>query len=234
MPQYPDSITTIFKNTQLIIFDLDGTLYDQRKLRAKLYFTFIFNLLILKIRPKDLEIVSEFRKQREKHKGYRSASLTEDQYNWCIEKIGVSAERIKKTIENLMFQMPLKFLKNALYPNVVLFINILKASGFKIAVYSDYPVEDKLSELGIVADKTFCSTQENIAQLKPSENGLMIICKSFQCNTKQALYIGDREDTDGESARLAGMPFFKVNTKEARKGTFYGNLIKLLVNGQKK
>ena len=132
-----------------------------------------------------------------------------------------------------MLQMPLKFLKNASYPNAISFIDLLKGSGFKIAVYSDYPVDDKLSALGIVADKTFFSTQENIAQFKPSEKGLITICKSFRCSVNQALYIGDREDTDGESARIAGMPFLKVNTKQARKGTFYGNLIKLLANGKK-
>jgi len=233
MPQYPDSITTIFKNPQLIIFDLDGTLYDQKKLRAKLYFSFIMNLLILRIKPKDLKIVSEFRRQREKHKGYSSPTLHEDQYIWCVEKTRASAAKIKNTIEKMMLQMPLKFLKNVSYPNVISFINLSKASGFKIAVYSDYPVNDKLSALGIVADKTFCSTQENIAQFKPSENGLITICKSFRCSVKQALYIGDREDTDGESARIAGMPFLKVNTEQARKGTFYGNLIKLLENGKK-
>lgn len=232
MPQHQNTITTIFKDTQLIIFDLDGTLYDQRKLRAKLYFNFLVNLLLLKIRPKDLRIVSEFRRQRENHKGYHSASLHEDQYTWCIKRTRVPAERIRKTIDKLMIRMPLKLLKGARYPYVISFINALRNSGFKIAVYSDYPVDEKLSVLEIVADKTFCSTEEKIAQLKPSKDGLILICKTFRLNINQALYIGDREDTDGESARMAGMPFLKVNTKLARKGTFYSNLIKLLKNGK--
>jgi phosphoglycolate phosphatase/putative hydrolase of the HAD superfamily len=225
-----EPITAIFKKTKLVIFDLDGTIYDQKKLRKRLFITFLFNLLLLRITIKDLKIVKEFRIQREKHKGYASSSLVEDQYAWCTAKTHASIVRIRKTVEKMMYKMPLKFLNKTVYPNFISFVNALKASGHKIAIYSDYPAEEKLSALGVVADQTFCSTDKNISQLKPSEKGLIVICKSFQCDIENALFIGDREDTDGRSARMAGIQFLKVNCKEARKGTYYDNLIKTLEN----
>ena len=85
---------------------------------------------------------------------------------------------------------------------------------------------------GISVDKTFYSTGNNILQLKPSKKALLEICKLFQCNIKHTLFIGDREDTDGESARMAGMQFLRVNIRLARKGVFYSNLTNLLNNGQ--
>jgi len=230
MPQNPDSIINTFKNIQLVIFDLDGTIYDQKKLRMKLYVTFLLMFLIQRIKIIDLKIVMEFRKQREKHKGFGSASLDEDQYKWCADQTKQAVEKVKKTIDLLMFQTPLKHLKKAIYPNVISFINALRKNGFKVAVYSDYPVDEKLSAFGVKADKTFCSTNKNISQLKPTPKGLNLICQSFQCAIDKALFIGDREDTDGESARMAGMQFLKVETKQARKGTFYDNLIKLSKN----
>lgn len=233
MLQNSASITTLFKNIQLVIFDLDGTLYDQRKLRLKLYLIFIIRLLFFRIRLHDLRIVSEFRKQREKHKGFSSASLDEDQYKWCAEKTGIPIEEIKKIIFNLMYHLPLNHLRNAAYPGINLFLTNLRQSGKKLAVYSDYPVDKKLAVLGITVDKTFCSTQKNIAQFKPSKKGALSICESFDCKPEHVLFIGDREDTDGESARMAGMHFLKVNTKKARKGTFYTNLNNQIENDRK-
>jgi putative hydrolase of the HAD superfamily len=230
MSQPLNSISDSLKNIQLVVFDLDGTLYDQRKLRRRLYFLFLFNLFLGKIDIPDLRIVAEFRKQREKHKGCSSASLEEDQFGWCVEKTGMPVKKIKETVEKLMFNLPLRLLKKALYPNVVSFIDLLRQNAIKTAVYSDYPVVEKLSALGIKVDRTFCSTHKNIAQLKPSKKGLDTICEVFKCDTNKAVYIGDREDTDGESARMAGVSFIKVHSKQARKGIFYGNLINLVKN----
>ncbi len=234
MSQTLISISNSFKNIQLVIFDLDGTLYDQRKLRRRLYFLFIFNLFLGKINLLDLKIVAEFRRQREKHKGYSSPSLEEDQYSWCLEKTRVPVKKIRETIEKLMFNIPLGLLKKVLYPQTISFIDLLRKNEIKTAVYSDYPVTEKLLAIGIKADKTFCSTHRNIAQLKPSKKGPVEICKAFGCDTDKAIYIGDREDTDGESARMAGISFIKVHSNQARKGTFYGNLINLVKNDRKR
>ncbi len=210
---------------KLFIFDLDGTLYDQRKLRLRIFFALLYQLLTFKISLNHLAILITFRKQREKHKGYKSPTIETDQYTWCSEKIGQPVKRIKTTIEALMYELPLKFLKSTLYPGVSEFMKILAREGYKIAVYSDYPIDAKLVVLGLSVDKTFCSTDEAIACLKPNKDALLAICQYFNCNVKEAIYVADRDDTDGKSAKMAGIDFIKINIRKAGKGEYYRMLI---------
>jgi HAD superfamily hydrolase (TIGR01549 family) len=215
---------------RLFIFDLDGTLYDQRKLRRKLYFYLLLKLLLLEVRPLDLRIIASFRKERERHKGYASPALIEEQYNWCADRLHTSVARIKRTIEKYMFTDPLRFLPGVKYPCVHDLFKWLRENGKFIAVFSDYPVDKKMRALGLVADNYFCSTDKEIGQLKPSAKALQQICTRMNCSIDETLYIGDRDDTDGESARLAGMKYLIIDPHEAAKGNYYFNLIKLFTN----
>ncbi|MBA7565469.1 hypothetical protein ES708_07153 [subsurface metagenome] len=172
----------------------------------------------------------EFRKQREKNKGYSSPELDKEQYEWCVERLQIPAYKIKDTIEKLMYKLPLHLIKKARYPGVQDFFECLRKNKIRIAIYSDYPVDEKLVALDLMADKTFCSTQMDIGQFKPTNKTLLKICDIFRCDIKNTVYIGDREDTDGESARMAGMEFLKVQVKQARKGVFYSNLINQFID----
>ena len=218
------SILSIGYN-RLFIFDLDGTLYDQRKLRFRILLIFIIKLLTFKISFTDLKIISTFRKQRESHKGWSSLTLETDQFDWCSKKLGLPVDIVKNAIDKFMYELPLGFLKSTLYKDVDVFFNILKSKGYKIAIYSDYPVDEKLKALGLVADKAFCSTDQNISCLKPNKTALQTICQYFGCTNEEAICFGDRDDTDGESAIMAGIKFVKVDIAKARKGKFYKMLI---------
>ncbi len=208
----------------LIIFDLDGTLYDQVKLKNLLLRKLLFRLLTFRTSLLDYRIVACFRNQREKKKGYASARLLEEQYEWCAGGLKLPANRIRKCIETYMYNFPLSFLNRMKYEGIDKFFTMLRKKQSKIIVYSDYPVEEKLKVLGLSADAVYCSTQPSINQFKPSLKALRLICSEMRCDPKRALFIGDREDTDGEGARLAGIPFILVDRKKANKGIFYSNL----------
>jgi HAD superfamily hydrolase (TIGR01549 family) len=223
----PELQTSIhLSNYKLLIFDLDGTLYDQRCLRFKMLIALIIRLLTFRINIIDIRIISTFRKQRERHKGYSSLTLETDQLDWCSAKLGLPVSKIQHTIEELMYKLPLKYLKSTLYKGVHDFISILKDKGYSIAIYSDYPVDDKLEALGLIADKTFCSTDRNIGSLKPNNAALLTICQFFNCSTEDAIFFGDRDDTDGESARMADIKFVKIDISKARTGKYYELLTK--------
>jgi FMN phosphatase YigB (HAD superfamily) len=210
---------------KLFIFDLDGTLYDQRIVRFKMSILIVLRLLSFRIGMKDLKIISRFRKLREKNKGYSSPTLAMDQFIWCADELGLPVERIQATIEEFMYRLPLKFIRKALYKGVDEFIRILKDKGYKIAIYSDYPVDEKLEAMGLSADKSFCSTDPAINCLKPNKTGLLTICKYFDRESADAVYIGDRFDTDGESAKMAGIKFLLLDKAKARSGIYYKMLM---------
>jgi FMN phosphatase YigB (HAD superfamily) len=214
------------QNFKLFIFDLDGTLYDQRKLRFRILIQLLIRFLCFKMSLKEFRIISSFRKQRENHKGYNSITLENDQFIWSSRELGIPVNKVQATIEKFMYKLPLKYIKDALYPDVVEFIEILKTRGYNIAIYSDYTVDEKIEALGLTADKTFCSTDDTIHCLKPDKKALLTICNYFDCETKDAIYFGDREDTDGESANRAGIKFIKIDIAKARKGKYFKVLMK--------
>ena len=52
------------KDIRLFIFDLDGTLYDQSKLRRSLSFLLLRRLVTFRIRLSEIRIIASFRRQR--------------------------------------------------------------------------------------------------------------------------------------------------------------------------
>ena len=223
--------SSIYKNLdqfRLFIFDLDGTLYDQAKLRRRIARGLFLRLFTSSIRTIDLKIITSFRRQREDHKGYRSQTLETDQYEWTAQELNVSVDKVNNLIVNVMHKLPLRLLPKARYRNIDKVFNALKDKNKAIAIYSDYPVKEKLNALDLEADGLFCSTDPDIKQLKPSGKAIGEICKHMKTPREQTILIGDRDDTDGESARQAGIFFLKVDVQQARKGLFYANLLQMI------
>ena len=88
----------------------------------------------------------------------------------------------------------------------------LRQRGVKTAVYSDYGcLRERLEALGfdcawvdVVADAP------NLGGLKPSREAAMKLCSMLGVDPKATLMVGDRDDTDGETARRCGMRFLHV------------------------
>ena len=212
----------------LVIFDLDGTLYDTPKLRKLLMRKLLFRLFSFRFHLKDFVIIKTFREEREKKKGYSSGRLNDEQFEWCASRMNLPVNRVRKCIEDYMYHFPLPFLKRLKYKGIDEFFTLLRKKQIKIAIFSDYPVEEKLQVLGLSSDAMYFSTQPFIGQLKPNPKALQFICSDMKTKPENTLYIGDREDTDGEGARKAGISFICVDRKKAAKGTFYSDLYKQL------
>jgi FMN phosphatase YigB (HAD superfamily) len=209
----------------LFIFDLDGTLYDQHRLRNIMVAELFFRWITCRVSFRELRIITSFRKMRELNLGYASPRVYEDQFTWSAEALDIPFEEVKKVVEHWMLSYPLKHLRKSRYPGVKSFFGLLREQNKKIAVFSDFPVDKKLAELHLSVDKTYCSTEYHIAQLKPTKKGIELICRDFKCPLEKAVFFGDRMDTDGETARLAGVQFIQVDVKLARRGKFYRRLI---------
>ena len=209
---------------ELIIFDLDGTLYDQVQLRKLLMRELLSLLITFRISFTDFRIIRCFRKQREQKKGYSSDHLMEEQYEWCAAIMHLTPGRVRKCIETWMYQFPLPFLKPMKFKGTDEFFALLREMQVKIVIYSDFPVKEKLNALELSADAHFCSTQSAINQFKPGIRAIQYICGEMQCAPEKTWFIGDREDTDGESARMAGIHFIHVDRRKALKGIFYSTL----------
>jgi putative hydrolase of the HAD superfamily len=219
-----------FNDYQLFIFDLDGTLYDQKRVRRTITKNLVLRFLCLRASMLELKIIFTFRKEREKHLGYASQQLDDEQFEWCASVLKIQKEKVRRTIEYWMYKFPLRYMLTSRFTSIEKLFNLIKEQGKQVVVYSDFPAKDKLNALQIKADMFYCATDKEISQLKPSGSAVKWICEDQNYQLEQTILIGDRDDTDGESARLAGIDYIIIDPKLARNGNFYSNLMNQFKN----
>lgn len=190
------------------IFDVDGTLYSQRKMHfymmLKIVKYYVFHIAKLK----DIKIILTFRRLRECDE-YRYSSIEEVE-KIVAEKLSTDFARVSETIDQWMFKAPLDVISKCKYDEVINLINELKKQGKMIHIYSDYPADKKLERLGIECENVFVPDGKQIAELKPSKNAMDYILSVIDRPLNKVMLIGDREDKDGASARIVGMSFCNV------------------------
>lgn len=209
----PKEIHKLFSTTRAIIFDVDGTLYDQRKLR---FFMLLEMLLCCIRRPRtidDLRILRDFRRVREKNSYCVDANIEALQFVWGARASRVQVEKVRRIVQEWVFTRPLPHLGVCCYPGIYKVFSVLRERGVPIGVFSDYPAKDRMDFLELKADILVSATDKDVDRLKPDPKGLIVVASKLDKPVKECLFIGDRDDKDGECARRAGMPYFILNQR---------------------
>ena len=207
---------------KLVIFDVDGTLYDQKKLRRKVLAGLLGYYLLRPWKLRDLYILYHFRKQRENKAGLYFNDLENAQYGWCAEKTKSSVLEVKKVVQQWIFDYPVKFLSDCIYPGVSEFLNTIKTCHVSKAVYLDYPTREKNLAMNLNFELEVSSTDSYINAMKPSAKGLEYIMDVLKIHdSASCLFIGDRYELDGKCAAAANVPFLLINRNEASLGFYY-------------
>lgn len=207
-----------------VIFDVDGTLYAQDKLRRRMLRELVQHYSLRPWQVKDLQILRRFRHEREKQTAYAGSDLEADQYNWVAQAGRYPTERVRAVVQRWMFEHPNQFLRPCRFPGVGEFFTALRARGITIGVYSDYPAQQKLAALGLEADIVISSTDAAVNRLKPHPQGLLHITQQLGLAPRQCLFIGDRPELDGACAEAAAMPYLIVEKQPFSDFTFYDSL----------
>jgi len=190
-----------WKFIDLVVFDLDGTLYDQRRLRLLMATQLIGYVL----RSGDIRLphrLQTFRKVREElSDGERNEDFRPHQYRIPAARLRVDEAEIRNLVGEWMETRPLVHLRSCRYPGVAELFQVLRANGKAIAVYSDYPAREKLAAMELQADFVVAATDDDVARLKPDPSGLAKILTMSEVPAEKCLLIGDRYDRDGMAAR---------------------------------
>ncbi|NEQ49341.1 MAG: HAD family hydrolase [Leptolyngbya sp. SIO3F4] len=192
---------------QAVIFDVDGTLYDLQKLYRRICLELIQYYSRHPCQLQDIWILHHFIQEREKQTATLVTDLEKAQYEWAAQKTNTSCEKVRQVVKKWIFEMPLKHLYDCRKPDVLKLFDILPKQGIRIAIFSDYPARAKLACLGLSPQCIISSTDPNINQLKPNPIGLLSVANQLDLPVQNCLFIGDRDDRDGECARRAGMPY---------------------------
>ena len=197
----------ITKNT--FIFDVDGTLYSQPKMRIKMAFDLALYYGLHFWRAKEFLLLYYFRKLRETEK-YRTKSITEQIFAAC-KKVSLPENIGRGVIDKWMFSKPLDVMKQCAFPGIAEFVADMQSKGKRVYIYSDYAAEEKLSVLGIAPDGIYTPENPGVSELKPSRKAMDYIMSELKASAEDVLFVGDRDEKDGKSAEYAGVDYCRID-----------------------
>ena len=200
-----------FNKYDLYVFDVDGTLYYQNKLRLIMGKRLLMYYLLHPLKFKDLIIIKNFRSLRE------NAKDTNGLFDITAKKCNVSVSRVNEVIKKWIYENPIDALIASKDDTLLAIIDKLKADGKTVAIWSDYEADDKLKALKLSTDYVYTAEQERVGELKPSPKGLNLIMSDLNVPKDKTIMIGDRMDKDGEAAKKAGCDYLILSKSKKKR-----------------
>jgi HAD superfamily hydrolase (TIGR01509 family) len=198
---------------QAVIFDVDGTLYDQRTLRKRMALRMVSAYWM---RPasgfRAARALQAYRRAQEELRGEVFSATA--QVERAARTLGYPADEIRALAERWMERSPLDLLAGSMYPGLADLLKTLTSQGIRCAIFSDYPAEEKLTAMGIrhFFDPVVCA--QEVERLKPDPRGILKVIATLGVAPHEALYIGDRE-IDEHAAKRAGIEAILVRGPDA-------------------
>ncbi len=200
-----------FNKYDLYVFDVDGTLYYQNKLRLIMGKRLLMYYLLHPLKFKDLIIIKNFRSLRE------NAKDTNGLFDITAKKCNVSVSRVNEVIKKWIYENPIDALIASKDDTLLAIIDKLKANGKTVAIWSDYEADDKLKSLKLSTDYVYTAEQERVGELKPSPKGLNLIMSDLNVPKDKTIMIGDRMVKDGEAAKKAGCDYLILSKSKKKR-----------------
>ena len=184
-----------------VAFDIDGTLYRN----------IVFYLKVLPHYLKNWRFFIKFNKVRimlrddaRNEKGYND--LFRSQIGFLAKELGCTMIEAEQQINDIVYEGLRPYFEkiNACHGAAQL-IHKLKEAGFKIALLSDFPPEQKGDVWGIKKDCDLLLSSELIGALKPSSKPCEELAEKLEVPAERILYIGNSHKYDVEGPKKLGM-----------------------------
>ncbi len=198
----------------LVVFDVDGTLYDAARLRRAML-RHLLEAAWQERSLRTLRVLGTFRQVREALAREACTDFLTLQYTRTAARTGCDERLVRALVQEWMQQRPLPLLRACRWPQVQAVLAGLRAAGKPVWALSDYPAADKLQALGLQVDGAVSATDAEIARLKPDPRGLQAILARTGVPASRALMIGDRLDRDAAAAQRAGVPAWILSRRSA-------------------
>jgi HAD superfamily hydrolase (TIGR01549 family) len=203
-----------------VLFDLDGTLYNQSRMRA---------LMALELgtmpafgpftAPRRWRALRAYRHAQERLRGLDANPSTQGAL--AAEASGVPVSEVERIADEWMQRRPLKYLRLCRAPGAVALIDWLMRAGIKLGVLSDYPAAAKIAALGLDGrfDPILCATDPEVGAFKPNPRGFLRAASIWKLPPADVLVVGDRPEADAAGAAAAGMPCVIVGRRATTQST---------------
>lgn len=197
------------RRVRAVLFDLDGTLYRQKPMRALMALELATLAVTRPLQaPVSWRVLSGFRRAQETLRGQQTLCGGPGQAEIAALQTGASVTQVEAIVEEWMMERPLKHLTRCRAKGLLPLLDFLTVRGVKLGVFSDYPADRKLQALGIRGrfSVVLCSTDPEIGVFKPHPRGFLVAAQRWQVDPSEVLVVGDRPDADAAGAAAAGMP----------------------------
>ncbi len=197
----------MLKGVETVILDLDGTLYDKRGLAARMVSHLWWCLPLL---------AAERSVRRNMH--YVQFASEEEFFECFFRQMARGHLFGPKTAERWYHRVYMPTMVRLIgrtcrmRPETMAIIAACKEAGIKMAIYSDYGcVAEKLNVLNVDSQQfDLLISAPQLGALKPAECSARQVLELMNADPKTTLFVGDREDTDGASAKAVGARFYLI------------------------
>jgi FMN phosphatase YigB (HAD superfamily) len=196
-----------WQRIRAVIFDVDGTLYDQRAMRLRMARELALRCLARPVTLAEARILRTFRQRREELADQEATGIGRLQYERPAETLRLPATRIEEVVEEWILERPLRHAAACRLAGVRRLFSALRHGGRRIGVWSDYPALAKLEAMDLNADAVVSAVDPEVDRMKPHPEGLTRVLELLAVSPDEALMIGDRDERDGEAARRLGCPY---------------------------
>jgi len=190
-----------------VVFDVDGTLYDSRRMRRAMTLKILGWLALHPWRVGEIRALQGFRKHREELADSEATGIGKAQYRGAAAATSTPEPKLRRIVEEWIHRRPLPLLAGFRVPGLEGFVDELTRRSIRIAVWSDYRAAEKLHAMKLSADLVLSAEDPEIDRMKPHPAGLAAIADAFGIEPGECLMIGDRDERDGEAARRLGAPY---------------------------
>jgi beta-phosphoglucomutase-like phosphatase (HAD superfamily) len=217
-PRAPVPALSALEGIGGIIFDLDGTLYDAKRLPLRL----------IAAQPLDVFRIRSERQVRKRLAG-RDCGTAEAYYGEFFAEFSRIARRPPAFMRSWYFETYMPLMIRVLHdhyrprPGTAELFESLRSGNNKLqkaipggrvpfAVYSDYPrTADRLRAIGLEPRPGEYYGPEDFGAQKPAPRPFLSIAADLGCKPANVLVVGDKDETDGAGAAAAGMRYIGIS-----------------------
>ena len=215
------------REVRAVLFDLDGTLYRQARLRALM----ALELLSLPLQgpfraPRRWRALQAYRSAQEHLRGAGAEAASRTQADMAAAASGLSVAEVEALVAEWMSERPLKYLQFCQAAGLTGLLERLQRMGLRAGILSDYPAGAKLRAMGL-EDRfwpVLCASDPEIGVFKPAPRGFLRACELWDLEPAHVLYVGDRADVDAAGAAAAGMQCAIIDRRAGRRAPDAGHV----------
>jgi putative hydrolase of the HAD superfamily len=182
---------------EAIAFDIDGTIYPQWKIHLIAFFHYVCHSIFF---------LHYGLVRHELHGLEQTPDFNKVQTEKMAEHLHCSYEKAEEKLNKIVYHGLEKYFKRiSCYKNCVETVKKFKEAGFKIALLSDFPPEQKGEIWGI---KKYCDVMlgtEALGALKPDPFSFIKMAEELKVAPEKILFVGNSRKYDVAGSKAAGM-----------------------------